>query len=623
MATAPLRQGERWWRTEREPHGQLLPFVTRLRDSQSYRDQVVLHCQRLYGDMPLREGLTPSTYTNQYPLEARLSLNVVKSMVDSVVSEQAQSRPRPQFLTTGGDWSLQQKAKKLTKFCDGAFEQTRADYYATLRRRDACLFGSGITKVLARHGRLALERVPPNELIVDDRDAYYGEPRSLYHLHFIDRDVLAELYPGDRERIALAPAPGEAWVSAQLDASADQVLVVEAWHLRSGPDAGDGRYAVAIGNATLVDEGFEDDAFPFEFLHWNRPIDGFWGEGLGMQLTGIQLEINRLLLRIQQAQKLAGTFRIFYQQGSIDPNILTNAPGALIPYLSTPPIFAPAPSIPPELYAQLDRLYAKAYEIAGISQLSAQAMKPAGLDSGVALRAYNDQTSKRFLQFSRDDEECHVGLARKMIRTVRALAEDDPSLDVVYRDKSHIERIAWKDVDIDESAYELAVMPASILPNTPAGKLATAQELLNTGAITQEQFLKLLGMPDLESETNLLTAPRELLESRLERMLDEGEYLGPEPFHDLPLALKLAGLTYQRAELNGVPESRLELLRQYLEDVKGLLTPPPPAAVPAPGPMPPPAPLPGPLGPPVPGGPPPPVPPMPPPLPPEPLPAAA
>ena len=49
-----------------------------------------------------------------------------------------------------------------------------------------------------------------------------------------------------------------------------------------------------------------------------------------------------------------------------------------------------------DLFMHLDRLYNRSFEIAGISQLSAQSSKPSGLDSGRALREFSDIESERF-----------------------------------------------------------------------------------------------------------------------------------------------------------------------------------------------------------------------------------
>ena len=47
-------------------------------------------------------------------------------------------------------------------------------------------------------------------------------------------------------------------------------------------------------------------------------------------------------------------------------------------------------------------------------------------------------------------------------------------------------------------------------------------------------------------------------------MLDDGKYMPPPPYQDHNLALKKVQAALQNAEQNGVPEDRLDLLRQYL-----------------------------------------------------------
>ena len=76
---------------------------------------------------------------------------------------------------------------------------------------------------------------------------------------------------------------------------------------------------------------------------------------------------------------------------------LNNKIGGIIKYAGTPPTYAPLGGIPAELFSHLQFLVNKAYEISGISQLSAQSLKPSGLDSGKALREYNDIETERFM----------------------------------------------------------------------------------------------------------------------------------------------------------------------------------------------------------------------------------
>ncbi|NIN93987.1 MAG: hypothetical protein GTN93_02720, partial [Anaerolineae bacterium] len=58
----------------------------------------------------------------------------------------------------------------------------------------------------------------------------------------------------------------------------------------------------------------------------------------------------------------------------------------------------------------------------------------------------------------------------------------------------------------DEDQYEMQVYPTSLLPTTPAGKLATVTEMLDKGLIPKEHALKLLSFPDVEAVVTLETA---------------------------------------------------------------------------------------------------------------------
>jgi hypothetical protein len=109
--------------------------------------------------------------------------------------------------------------------------------------------------------------------------------------------------------------------------------------------------------------------------------------------------------------------------------------------------------------------------------------------------------------------------------------------------------------------------------------------MLGSGVIDQQSFYELaLDVPDLESVRNRIVAPIELIHKRLSKMLYDNVYFPPEPVMDLALALRETTLAIQRAELDDIPEERVDLLRQFLTHVQMLQSqamPPPP-----PGPMP-------------------------------------
>ena len=576
MSAEHLKHGARWWREENDPHNAVAAAVERIKARQQDREQQLLRAVSLYGDYPAL-GLSAGSYrTVRTPASQRLSYNVIASVCDSMQAEVIQSRPRPMFLTSDGNWEEQERAKKLSKYCEGLFYEAAIDQTAPRCALDAIVTGTGIVKVYEEYGRVCVERVLPWEVHVDDRDGYDGQPRTLYQTKWIDRDVLLELYPDHEAALRAAGSPSDSW--GWRDAESDQLMLVEAWHMPSGPEADDGRHVMAIDSATLLDEEWTEPGFPFALLRWKQPMMGFWGAGVAEALDGLQYEINRLARDMQIQQYFHSNPKIAIPRGArVLKNQWTNDPaGAMIEFDGPqPPQVLVFPAVSGDTREQLDRHYQRAYELIGVSQMAAQSVKPAGINSGVALRTYLDNQSKRFILFARAYEQFHVDIATLAIRAMRRLAAADASHDVVYRDGSHMERITWRDVDMDEETYVLHVFPVSALANTPAGRLQQLQELFGAGLIDRDMFLELSNMPDFESQKNLLTAPRELVEKRVHAMLRDGTYYPPNPMMNLPLCIQLTGLAYQRAELQGVPEDRLALLRQFLADTQALLQPPP------------------------------------------------
>jgi hypothetical protein len=342
------------------------------------------------------------------------------------------------------------------------------------------------------------------------------------------------------------------------------------------------------------------------------------------QEKGIQIEINKILRKIQQHMHLASSFILANRASNIIESQLKNTPWSLLKYTGDAPTFATVASISPEYFAQLDRLYAKAFEIAGITQLFAQGKKPSGLDSGKALQEYKDTESERFMAIDQAWEEFHLDISECLIDEAKVIDEhlkaigkkEGYSVLCKNDDDDTLTRIRWEEVNLDRDKYILQQHPTSYLPKLPAFKFQAVKDLAEVvPEIGGPYALKLLKYPDLKAVTDRLTAPIDDIERTISHMLygpaktaDELEelYNNPDGFTDLAMALQIAKGEYLRAKINGCPEERLELLRRYMTSVEALLNPEPEmeeeamaAMAGAQGQMPP---TPGPMGPPGIGG---------------------
>ncbi len=567
-----------WFKADKQDiASSVFSYVNYLDTNQAYRQAENSKFFRLYGNndiLPMRQ----SSFTRSEPSNAvsnRVTLNVVQSMIDTVVSKITKNKPKPMFLTEGGDWSLQRKAKKLTQFIEGQFYSTEFYQKAATAFLHSCIFGTSAIKIFRNGGDIVAEHVFIDELKVDDNEAVYGKPRQMHQEKWIHREVLKTMFPSKKVFIDNLGSDEGQYMSytPQYNSQNEMIRVVESWHLKSGKDAKDGRHTICIQNQTLLDEEYERDYFPFVFMRWGlRPL-GFFGQGIAEQLTGLQVEINKILRTIQVSMHLISVPKIFVEASSkIVSAHLNNKIGGIIKYAGQPPTPGVLGVIPPELFSHLDRLYGRCYEIVGVSQLSATAAKPAGLNSGKALRIYNDIETERFMSVGMRYEQMFLDAAQQFIDLAREIdAEEDNGLSVKVKSGKFMNSIKWKDVDMDEDKYMMQMFPTSALSTSPAGRLQEVQELLQAGFVGPEDAKKLLNFPDLEGFYNMENAGLEDIERQIELMIDDGDYQTPEPYQNLQLGIQKMQQAYLMYKAQGAPDERLDLFRRWMTDADALL----------------------------------------------------
>lgn len=601
-----------WWQKEDETEAakNMFALAGQLRQDQMYREADLLLWLKLYVNRNIA-GIGAGAYLRPVKIATeneRLTLNVVESCIDTVHNKMSGNKPRPMFVTDAGDWKQKQRAKKLNRFGEGLFYECKIHPEITPTvRKDALWSGTGIATVFEDGDEVTVEWVPPSELTVDEGDAIYGKPRSIYRDRLMARTQLLALYADEPDKLALIHGAKKAQTDGE--SRADLVLVREGWHLPSKTGAKDGRWIRALSNGSLESEQW-NDGFPFAVLPYKKRPLGFWGGGLAEELSGIQMEINYTAQKIQRMLKMA-TSRIYVRrQAKIPKTTITNEAGSVTEVDDPTDLHVDSSnSVPSEFFAHLDRLWARAFEKAGVSQMAATGKKPAGLDSGAAQREYNDTTTERMSGFLGNDEEFHVQLGKLLIAAVRRIAKrNGGSYKVRLPGKGKLEWLDWKDVEMDEKSFVLKCFPVSSLPSSPAARFQTLQEWFEAGLIDATEFRRQMNAPDLEDSTNLATAQYDDILASISAIMDDDEptYTDPEPYQNLELGKRLFTAAMLRARLDHAPEERLDMLRQWIDAANDLTAPPPAPAAAAPPmaagapPMPGAAPMPMPAAPPVP-----------------------
>lgn len=582
-----------WWdEPEGERHAALCAAVRWLRMNQESRRAMDMIHAALYGNSQLAGMAMPSTLFRSPMQSSQLSLNVCRNMVSAATSKiAAKNRPKPRFAPDGGDYDTKIRAERLEKFVDGVFDEAKVHRHTIAAFRDAQVWGTGCVKVYPDlpGKRVGVQRVLPLELLVDEQDAFYGDPQTLYQERWVAKPKLAAEFAADDDELASKIKNCESRLDESLFATSttsvtQQVCVREAWRKPSVPGGDDGLHIIAIESATLVEEPWDGD-FPFAFIRWTLPLTGFWGVGLVEELRGIQTEINKLLIQIQRGHHLITGHYLVESGSKVRAAALNNDLASIVSYSGVAPQYQAPSIIAPEVYSHLWQLYAKAFEISGISQLSATSQKPAGLTSGIALREYGDLQTERFLEVGQRWEELHVDLGKLVVDAADAIGA---SFEVRTASGGRAERLKWGDVKLAHDSYVLKVYPVSMLPSTPAGKQQWVNDMIQGGAIPPEDVLEIVDFPDTEAYVRRRNAARRIIERNIARMLTDGEPVTPEPADNHALARELVTQAYHEARLDNVPDDRLQLLRDYLTTTESMTAPPPPPPPPPGPPMPPP-----------------------------------
>lgn len=538
-------------------------------------------------------------------IQDKLNENVIQRIVSSLSAKFARQKPKPVLLTDGADWCLQRKAKRLEKWVWGALQQCRI--YEEQRSSDLemLLKGTGIILSGSRGGKLYCEVVPPEEIKVDTGAARYGKPREIYRQQAVDRRMLMRQHPRLKSEIehSSAVSPEDAF-NASGSYDSDMVKVVTGWRLPSFEGAGDGGVIVATDRCVLSAAEWCRDRFPLSVAKFMLAPRGWFGVGVVQALVGLQLELNRLNLDRQEAVHLLSAPYVLCQEGSIVASHFNNEIGHILELRAgaqPPQLVTPSP-ISPAMFEHGERVKSGMFQQAGVSEMATQGFKPAGVNSGRAIRAYLDMVDDAIHDVFLRREQQILDVAENLICEAEELSEsygydnedDSEENDSEERDSEEsddeesktdertnrerrrtmvsfagprgIEKLDFDDVKMAKEDYILTMKPASDLSTTLSGKLEDLEDLRQLGIVTDPaEMQELIQMPDLETAANRRNSMRDLLLQTIEeKILEEGRAITPEPTWDLKLAFKLCMATRWRVEMmRNPPEDRITLLRRF------------------------------------------------------------
>lgn len=450
--------------------------------------------------------------------------NVIASCVDTIVSKIAGTKVRPFFNTVRGSFRDIQVAKQTQHFFDIFFDKININKIVTSAFKDACIFDTGIVYI----------------------DEHYEIQRALPWLVYTD--------------------------PAEMTYNKLTKVVYEVKNDPCRPDSGSTYYywdtknkvyAVYDGNKVVVKE-YKNSKIPFVFLHYNQPLLSNTSTSIADLLYGIQMEIDQLLQKIEDASKLNPALTFFVPKGStLKANQLDNRIGNVIEYAATNlvqnPITVSTPAfIDPQYLQLLAQLKQDAYEAVGISQLSATSQKPQGLDSGKALSTMENIESDRFETQLNSVIRAYTDIAQLYIQ----LTPDDWQIlpTALMR-----EEIKWSEVKESVDKMNIQFSGASALSKDPETKLKQLQMLASAGLLPQSRIATLMEIPDLEQgyslSNNALNAVLAVIDDCITKDIYEVPFFIPKEMLKSEIANTM--LSLKAADSQGNKEDIAKLQRLY------------------------------------------------------------
>lgn len=471
------------------------------------------------------------------------SINVIKSVIDTLVSKIATSKVRPFINTLNGSYKEMQTALQVQQFFDIFFETQNVHMTVSKAFEDCCIFDTGA--VYIDRETHSIKKCLPWQVYIRPSELAYNK---LTRVYYEQTDYPVTLLPKD---ITEKFKKNVEYTDYGLYFDTTNKIKV---HI--------------IAGHVVKTEAWEYDVLPFVFLYYNKPCFGTTSLSVVDVLYTLQNQIDMLVSKISAAAELTPGNTIFLPEGgTIKATQINNGVGNVLTYRPTPnmtgsPVTVATPAFIDGQYQYLlSDLIQRAYELVGISQLSAMSQKPSGLDSGVALSTMESIESDRFELQLKQVINSYVDIARICV----SLFDGD-----ILPDNNRRLSIKWDDIRKANDSLKIQFSAADALSKDPSVKLQQLQALAQSGIIPQSRIASLMELPDIQNGFSLANNAVNAVYSVINDCIENGNFELPTyvPFTLLKEEIINVQLSLKAANKKGNAEDieKLEKLYSIVED---------------------------------------------------------
>lgn len=515
----------------------------------SYTPYVTLESMKSPGEIGFFQGNAEIAEEEDTTLTPEI--NVTKSTIDTLTSKIAQSKVRPFFNCVNGSFKDILIVKQAQQYFDQLFDWQDVNKVVSEAFRDSCIFDTGV--VYVDPVSVKIRRVLPWHVYFRPAEMTYG---TLTRIYYEQKDYPVSLL-------------NESILKDAGDKLEDLEYVTYGLYY----DIFNHVSVIYIPEADFVRiETFEADRLPFVFLHFNSPIFGDSSESIVDMLNSIQLEIDALMAKIKDASQINAANTFFLPEGSsIKASQLNNRVGNVVTYrpspnMTTTPVTVATPAFISSQYMEtVKELKQTAYEMVGISQLSAMSSKPTGLDSGIALQSMENIESDRFETQLNQVIRAYVNLSKVCIAVF-------PQDEDILPESKNRRSIKWRDIVEESKNMSIQYSGADALSKDPSEKIKQLQMLSQAGVIPQSRISQFIEIPDLQAGYSLSNNAINAVMTVIELCINKDVFTIPEfiPFQMLKEEIMNTQLSLMAAnfEKNKDDIEKLNKLYATAEDME-------------------------------------------------------
>lgn len=436
------------------------------------------------------------------------STNVTKSVIDTLVANIATRKPHPFFNSIDGTHDTKRVVDDIQRFFDIVYDAKKVHQKFVEAFTDACIFGTGY--VYVNPVTYEIETLKAYQVGLLEAECKYGKPTKMM--------------------IRRAGFPVNKLKQYGIEKNYKDRDTVLFHHYI---DCEEHKQELWINDKLVRSLKYEGDDLPFVPVYYNKPIVGQKTVSVVEELEGIQAQIDDINEKISTcAQAWAGTTTYIMDGSGVTQADIDNRVGKVFTIkagyngASMPPVTSiSSPMFDPQALNLLDFYTKKAYEMIGVSELSAMSKTPANVDSGVMLRALSDSESDRLSKAVMYYVNSYSELANLMIDI---LPEDQKVLPESINSSS----VTWKDVKRQRDLFKVQFAVVAQKSKDVGEQAKYVNTLLNLGFITPNEIGYYLDRPDMNKAIGQISAMYSGLQQVIQRAMEYEEYDIPD-FVDL------------------------------------------------------------------------------------------